>query len=901
MKKEYYMKSPKEIYEELNTEENGLSEERAKIRLNKYGKNILPKGKKKTYFQVLLNELKSPIIYILIIAMILSFLVKETVDAFFILIVILLDGVLGSIQEWKSTKNAEALEKLIEYDGTIIRGGKQKNIKASEIVIGDIVIIESGTKVPADIRLIETNNLTIDESLLTGESLPREKTKETITEETILNDRNNMAYVGTSVMRGRGKGIVVKTGANTEIGKIANEVLYKEDTKTPLQIRMEKFTKQLGIIIAVLAVIIALILYFKGFASKEIFFLVIALSVSAIPEGLPVVLTMSLSIASNKMAKKNVLVKKLNSVEALGSATVIASDKTGTLTLNEQTAKKIVLPNNDKFEITGSGYNGNGKIIPLEKAKITNLNTIIKESIYNNEAHLEKVQKEWISYGDSMDIALLALGYKNNLNVTEYKNNVIGRIPYESDAGYSAAFYKENNKTTITIKGTLEKVLKFSTTMEINGKKEKIDKEKIKEQNEELAREGYRVLAFATGTIKKLKPKETYKESDIPELTFLGLIAFIDPIRTDAKEAIKKCKEAGIKTVMITGDHPLTAFTVAKELGLVTNEIEVVTGIDLEKEYLKGENSFDKFISTKKVFSRVTPLQKLQIIASYKRLGEFVAVTGDGVNDAPALKEANVGIAMGSGTDVAKETGSMIITDDKFSSIVNGVEEGRNAYNNVRKVTYMLLSCAVCEVIFFILSIWLEYEIPLTAIQLLWLNLVTDGIQDIALAFETGEQDVMKRKPRNPKESLFDRLLINEIILIGLIMGIIVFGLWVYLIDVKKLDITHARSYILLLMVFIQNLHCFNCRSEKISIFKKPLKENKLLLYSIITVLIIQFIVVENSILANLLDTTTLPISHIIILFILATPITLASEIFKYFERLKDTKNRGDKKWYPHA
>jgi len=897
MKEKWYQLKPSEIYKILDTKEKGLTEREAKIRLEKYGKNILPKGKKKTFLQVFLNELKSPIIYILIISMILSFIVGEKIDGIFILMVILLDATLGSIQEWKSTKNAEALEELIKIEGNVIRNNEYKMVPSEDLVIGDIVIIESGTKVPADLRIIEAQNLTIDESLLTGESVPREKTSEFIKEDLILNDRRNMAYVGTSVMRGRAKGVVVSTGKNTEIGKIATEVLYKEDTKTPLQIRMEKFTKQLGILIALLALIISFILYYKGYESKEIFFLVIALSVSAIPEGLPVVLTMCLSIASNKMSHKNVLVKKLNSVEALGSATVIASDKTGTLTLNEQTAKKIILPNNDTFEIKGNGYNGIGKIIPLGKSKISNIKQIINEAVINNEAELEKVSKNWISYGDSMDIALLSLGYKNDVDIKTIRKTLKGRIPYESDAGFSAAFYEQEDRITVSVKGTLEKILKFSKTMLVNKEEKPIDIKLIKKQNEELAREGFRVLAFASGAVKKFKEKENYKESDIDDLCFLGLIAFIDPIRKDAKEAISKCTSAGIKTVMITGDHPLTAFTVAKELGLATHEIEVVTGIEIEQEILKGQKEFDEFIKTKKVFSRVTPIQKLEIVESYKRQGEFVAVTGDGVNDAPALKAANVGIAMGSGTDVAKETGAMIITDDKFSSIVNGVEEGRNAYNNVRKVTYMLLSCAVCEVIFFILSIWLDYDLPLTAIQLLWLNLVTDGIQDVALCFESGEKDVMKRKPRNPSESLFDKLLMREIILIGLIMGIIVFGLWIYLIDYKSLNIIHARSYILLLMVFIQNLHCFNCRSEKLSILKKPLKENKMLLYSIITVLLIQFIVVENSFLSNMLDTTPLPIMHVLTLFLLATPITIASELFKYFERRKDPIYRSEKIW----
>lgn len=879
MKENWYLLSKEETIEKTNSNIEGLTKKEANYRLNKNGKNELPKSKQKTFLDVFISQFKNPIVYILLITMILSFIVGEYIDGLFILFVILIDAVLGSVQEYKSNKNAEALASLIKIEALVIRNGEELQIPSENLVVGDIVLLESGTKVPADLRLIEAQNLSIDESLLTGESLPREKSSNIIKEEIILNDRSNMAYLGTSVMRGRGKGIVVEIGSNTEIGKIAKEVLDADETETPIQIRMSKFTKQLGILTAILALIITIVLYFKGYTSKEIFFLVVALSVSAIPEGLPVVITLSLSISSNKMAKRNVLVKKLNAVEALGSATIIASDKTGTLTLNEQTVKKIILPNNEEFDITGSGYNDNGKIIPIKESKIENIDTIIKEGVYNNEASLSLIKNEWVSFGDSMDIALLALGHKYNLEEKYYKADIVGRIPYESEAAYSAVFYKENKEVHIGVKGTLEKILKFSNS--------EVNKDNIRKQNEELARQGYRVLAFATGIVKNFKEKENYDEKDIPKLNFLGLVAFIDPIRPDAKDAVKSCLVAGIKTVMITGDHPLTAFSVAKELGICSNETEVSTGKEIDEYLLKGNSTFDEYIKTKTVFSRVTPMQKLQIVESYKRQGEFIAVTGDGVNDSPALKAANVGIAMGSGTDVAKETGALIITDDKFSSILNGVEEGRTAYDNVRKVTYMLLSCGVSEVFFYILSILSNYPIPLTAVQLLWLNLVTDGIQDVALAFEETEKDTLKKKPRKPDESLFDRLLRNEIFLIGTIMGIIVFGVWIYLLDVLKYDITTARGYILLLMVFMQNIHCFNCRSEITSIFKKPIKENKKLLLGIIIVLFIQFIIVENSFLSHILDSESIPLLHVLYLFLISTPIIIFSEILKYIERKK--------------
>lgn len=883
--KEYYQTSKENLFKIFKTSQKGLTEKEGTKRLTTFGKNILPKKKKTTFLKVFISEFKNPIVYILFITMILSFITKEYIDGIFILFVVLLDAILGSIQEYRSNKNAEALSKLIKIDALVIRDNQEKSISSEYLVPGDIVLLESGSKVPADLRLIETSNLSIDESTLTGESVPCEKNSNIIKDKTPLSSRSNMAYLGSSVMRGRAKGLVVKTGITTEIGMLANEVLEKEDTLTPLQIRMNKFTKTLGKLTAILALIITLILYFKGYTTKEIFFLVVALSVSAIPEGLPMVITLCLSISSNKMAKKNVLVKKLNSVEALGSATIIASDKTGTLTLNEQTVKKIVLPNNKEYNVTGNGYNNNGLIEPIDNANLEDINKIIKEGVYNNEANLSLINDEWVSFGDTMEIALLALGYKYNLDMTNIKNNIISRIPYESEAGYSLVYYKEDDEINVCVKGSLEKVLTLC--------KKTTKKDLIRKQNEELARNGYRVLAFASAKVKNYNKNEKQNEKDIPPLTFIGLIAFLDPIREDAYLAIKKCKEAGIKTVMITGDHPLTAYNVAHQLGIATSEMEVASSEEIEEELKKGQKSFDLYIKTKTVFSRVTPLEKLEIVEAYKRLGEFIAVTGDGVNDTPALKSANVGIAMGSGTDVAKETAPLIITDDKFSSIINGVEEGRCAYDNIRKVTYMLLSCGVSEVIFYILSILLNYPIPLTAIQLLWLNLVTDGIQDVALSFEEKENDLLKKKPRNPNENLFDRLLRNEIFLMGLIMGIIIFGVWIYLIDILKYDIITARSYILLLMVFIQNLHCFNCRSEIHSIINKPIKENKKLIYAIITVLFIQFIVVENSFLSHILETEPIPLLHVLYLFLLATPIILVSELLKYFERQKIKRGKS--------
>lgn len=868
-----------DVLQKLNSTEEGLNDEEAINRLQENGKNELPKKKKDSLLKIFLRELIDPIVLLLLFASIVSFLIKEKVDAIAILFIILVDLILGTYQEWKANKNVEALTKLIEVKTKVLRNGIAKEIDASELVVGDIVILSSGDKISADMRLIDSSNLSVDESILTGESTSVEKNKNTINKDVVLAERKNMLYAGTNILTGRAKAIVTATGINTEIGEIASKVNNTKETKSPLTIRMEKFSKQITFLIIVVAVVITVALYAKGTAGSEIFLSVIALSVSAMPEGLPLALTMALTIGSNRMSKKNVVVKRLNSVESLGSCTVIASDKTGTLTVNEQTAKKIILPDNSTFDITGTGYNDKGEVIPVDFASINDAKYISKLAVLNNEATLEKKKNEYKYFGDSIDIAFLSLGLKLGINIENIE--ITDRINYESEKKYSAVFYKENNKNYCTVKGSLEKVLEFCTTMKVGKRNVEIDKELLKEQNESLASSGYRVIAVASSESKTLK-----------KMTFIGLVAFIDPIREDVKESINECKTAGIKVIMITGDHPLTAYSIAKDLNLIETFNEVTTGQEVDKYLEKGQKEFDKFIKTKKVFTRVTPLNKLEIVESLKRQGEFVAVTGDGVNDAPALKSANIGIAMGSGTDVAKETSSMIILDDSFKSIVLGIKEGRNAYSNIRKISYMLLSCGVAEVLFFLLAIILDMPMPLVAIQLLWLNIVTDGLQDFALSFEKAEPNIMMEPPRNPKETLFNKLLAKEVLISGISIGLIVFITWMYLINNLNMQISSARGYIMTLMVFIQNMHVLNCRSEKESIFKTPLKTNPLIIFSILSALILQIVFSEIPFLSNFLQTTSIPISHMLLLFAISTIIILIMEIHKLIERQKVLKRK---------
>lgn len=884
---EWQKKTEQEIMEKLKTNRNGLKQEEANERLNKYGLNELPKAKKDNIFKIFFSEFNDPIIWLLIVSIIFSFIVGEVVDACAIIFIILVDAIVGTIQEWKASKSAEALQDLIKVQVKVLRDGKEQLIDSNQLVIGDIVLLESGNKISADLRVIESRNLTVDESILTGESINVLKNADIIEKNYSISDCKNMLFAGTSVITGRGVAIVCETAANTEIGKIADKVTKTDDTKSPLTIRMEKFSKQITVLIIIIAIIIAILLYNNGIELKDIFLSVIALSVSAMPEGLPLALTMALTIGSNRMAKKNVIVKKLNSVESLGSCTVIASDKTGTLTVNEQTAKKIVFPDGTIYDVEGTGYNDSGEIVPLNGESLENAIYISELGLLNNEAGLEKIDDKWSYYGDSIDVAFLALAKKAKLDSNNKK--ILGKIPYESENKYSAVFYEREDKIHCTIKGSLEKVFEFCDYMIVNGKRVKINKELITEQNEKLASDGFRVIALADGEISKFENKEIYNEKDINKINFIGLVAFIDPIRVETIDSIKDCKTAGIKVVMVTGDHPLTAFAIAKQLGITNIITEVTNGEEVDKYLKKGQEAFDKFVKNKRVFTRVTPLQKLEIVESYKRQKEFVAVTGDGVNDAPAIKSANIGIAMGSGTDVAKETASMIIIDDNFLSIVDGIKEGRNAYNNIRKISYFLLSCGFAEVLFFILATIFKMEMPLVAIQLLWLNVVTDGLQDLALSFEKDTDDIMKEQPRNTKESLFDKLLMEEILISGIFIGGIVFGLWYYLINVAHMEVAHARGYIMALMVFIQNIHVLNCRSEKHSTFKMSFKSNPLVLFSILSAIGLQIIIMEVPLLSRILGTYSVSFVNMIYLFLLALPVLIVMEIFKLIK--KDKKN----------
>ncbi|MBQ7884581.1 MAG: HAD-IC family P-type ATPase [Clostridia bacterium] len=875
--------SADDCLEKLNSNQNGLSGDEATKRQNEFGKNTLPQKKPTSIIVMFLKELINPIVIILLFAMAFSFVVGELLDGLVILGIVMIDAVIGAVQSKRAERIASSLSGMIKVKAKVLRDGAKQEVDSVDLVPGDIVFLESGDKISADMRILTCSNFTVDEALLTGESINAVKDENSVDAKASLGDRACMVFSGSSVITGRATCVVAEIGNGTQIGNIATNLNEVKDEKSPLTIRINKFSKQISIGIVAIAVIIFLIMLVQGNPFKDIFLCVIALAVSAMPEGLPLAVTMALTIASNRMSKNNVVVKNLNAVESLGSCTVIATDKTGTLTLNEQTAKIIVTPDQKEFEVTGSGYNDNGEVV-CEASDKEKLKYLASLGMLNTEAEFKREGEKFKYFGDSIDIAFKVLGAKMQASLNDFK--IVSRIPYESENKYSAVFFEQNGKNYVTVKGSVEKLLELSTHMQDGNKKQKLDTQKILAQNESLAKRGYRIIAVAVGEINS---KQKYDENDLAGLTLLGLVGFIDPVRLESKSAIADCHRAGIKVIMITGDHPLTAYSIAQDINIAKDFSCVATGKEVEEAFLKGEQYFDEFVKGKTVFSRVTPTDKLNIVNSLKRMGEFVAVTGDGVNDSPAIKSAHIGIAMGSGTDVSKETADMIIIDDNFNSIVQGVKEGRNAYANIRKITYFLLSCSIAEVLFFVLALVCGAGTPLLAIQLLWLNVVTDGFQDLSLSLEKPEDGIMDEKPRPTTESLFSKSMVSQCLVIGATIGLTIFGTWMILLNVFNFDLVVARSLVMALMVFMQNLHAFNCRSEHQSIFKQKLN-NWFFVVSVVASVGLQILFMEVPLLSQFLDLTTVPYTTLLILVAVSFVVILVSEIYKAILRRKSKK-----------
>ncbi|WP_205672322.1 HAD-IC family P-type ATPase [Ammoniphilus sp. YIM 78166] len=884
------MKS-EEVSRRLETSTQGLTAERVDHLKKQYGKNGLPEKKPPTTLMIFLHQFFNPLIYILVVAGVLCILIGETADSVFIFVVILLNALLGTFQEWKAEKNAAALQNLLKGMARVKRNGQEFTVPAEDLVPGDLVFLESGSRVAADLRLVQASKLTIDEALLTGESIANTKGEELVARDTPLSERVNMAYAGTTVLSGRGWGYVTDTGLKTELGKIAVEVSGSTVSKPPLIIRMEKFSKQVSYIVLAACILLVAVAVSRGMPFTEVFFIAIALAVAVIPEGLPIAMTIVLSIATSRMLKRHVIVRKLTAVESLGSCTYIASDKTGTLTVNKQTVKMIKLPSGESFSVTGEGYDGEGRIVatrdesPSESERQM-VERLVRAVVWCNEAQLTKKDDQWQADGDAVDVALLALGYKADLSSerVKEKGTFLSAIPYESENRYAAVFYQQGEKGYAAVKGAVETLLPYCETIATNHGIQAIDPAVVLEEAKRMAEGGYRVLAVADAVTDH--PDSLVKDPKLPVLTLVGLVGLIDPLRPEAKEAVADCHRAGVKVSMVTGDHPATAYAIAKELGIVSTPYEVVTGEQLEKLGKPASPAFIEAVNRGRVFARVTPLQKLQIVDTLMNSGHFVAVTGDGANDAPAIRRASIGVAMGSGTDIAKDTASIIVTNDNFTAIRAGIEEGRVAYDNLRKVVYLLIATGLAEVLLFTLSMLFALPLPLVAAQLLWLNLVTNGIQDVALAFEGKEEGAMDRPPRDPSEGIIDKRMIQQVLVSGLTMGGISFAAWYGMLSAGWEE-SAARNLLLLLMVLSLNFHVLNCRSERKSVFSIPIKRNVFLIVGVFVALTLHLMSMQIPLMQQVLKAGPVSVTEFIVIVILASSVLLVTELFKLSQRMK--------------
>ncbi len=818
----------------FNSSLHGLSSSEAVSRLQQYGRNTLPKVKMPGPGKIFLHQFKSPLIYVLVAAAILSIAIKEWSDAAFISAVLFINAVIGTVMEFSAQRAATALQDLVKTKCRVLREDETHDVNADELVPGDIVLLESGDKVPADLRLFVSHDLQVDESLLTGESLPVHKNSEAILKtDEVLGDRINMLYTGTLIERGRAQGIVVATALDTALGSIAADVLFKQPPKAPLQVRMDRFTHFVAIFVGIAALIMFTVAVMRGTPFSEVFLLAVALAVSVIPEGLPVALTVALAIGMRRMAKRNVIVRRLLAVEALGSCTFIATDKTGTLTVNQLTAGSIIFPDSKVWTISGEGAIPDG-IVQKQNGTASEdesvlLQRLCQAAVLANEGFLERTDSGWSHNGDAVDVAFLVMARKAGVVKAKVANNFpeIGSIPYESEKMFSASLNRVNGNSCAFVKGAFEKLLPMCKTMAMPGQDVIFEQEQIEQLAQTLATDGYRVIALAAGNIE-IGEHDTFSEEHIQNLTLLGLVGIIDPLRAEAKDAVLACRQAGIEVAMVTGDHPATAFAIAQELGMANRADQLVTGPELADAQRSG--MMDSITRKARVFARIGPHQKLNIVKSLQRNGHFVAVSGDGANDAPALRAAQVGVAMGlSGTDVARETADLIITDDNFGSIVAGIEEGRVAYANVRRVIFLLISTGAAELVLFTLALLTGLPLPLVAVQLLWLNLVTNGIQDVALAFEPGEGNELQHPPRHPDEPIFNRLMIERVIIAALVIGSVAFLVFQWLIG-RGFTLEEARNGTLLLMVLFENVHVFNCRSEDRSVFRHNPLRNPILL-----------------------------------------------------------------------
>ena len=905
MEKNWFNQTKEEVLKHFSVDApNGLSAEQVKKNQEKYGLNELKQAKKKSIFIRFLEQFKDFMIIVLIIAAIVSGVIgymkgEGITDSIIIMIVVIVNAIIGVAQENKAEKSLEALQKMSQHSTKVLRDGNVKVIEAKALVPGDIVILDTGDYVPADIRLIEAVNLKVQEASLTGESVPVEKfTSEIEADKVGIGDRTNMVFSSSLITYGRGKGIVVETGMETEVGKIAGILSSTVKADTPLQTKLNKLGKTLGSVALVICAIIFVIGILYGKDPIDMFMTAVSLAVAAIPEGLAAVSTIVLAIGVQRMVKKHAIVKKLPAVETLGSATVICSDKTGTLTQNKMTVKKIFY---------------NNKLMSIED--INTIDSELEKLIYTSMlCNDTKVAADRTLTGDPTETALVDMGFTLDFNPANFETHPrVKEIPFDSDRKLMTTVNKVEGKYIVYTKGGIDELLARCSRYIINGEiKQNLSEyiNEIEKNNEGMAQDALRVLAMAYKELDREPTDEELKtiESD---LIFIGMVGMIDPPRDEVKIAVEKCKKAGIKTVMITGDHKVTAIAIAKELGILENESEAITGAQLEE---MSQEELEKNVRNYSVYARVSPEHKVRIVKAWQANGEIVAMTGDGVNDAPALKTADIGCAMGIvGTDVAKEAADVILTDDNFATIVSSVEEGRRIYDNILKAIQFLLSSNVGEIVVLFLTIlitpWISSTFGidiglieiLLPIHILWINLVTDSLPALALAVDPAEDDIMERKPIKSGKSIFTRGMSWRIVYQGFMIGLITLAAFliglatpveelpeVYhngmLLTNEEVRVEIGQTMAFTVLALSELVHVFNIRNNKKSIFKTHLFNNKMLLLAIFVSAMLMFVILFVPALRNIFSIPVLPVQNILETAVLVILPIIIVEIFKFLK-----------------
>ena len=833
-----YQGSREELLEKIKSNpKTGLSSSEAQARLEKYGPNKIESSNKKSMLEKIKEQILDPMVILLIVASIISAFTGDKIEAIIIIAIVIINAIMSIYQEGQAEDSVAALQKMSSPEATVVRDGKRGKVKAEDLVPGDIVILETGDIIPADIRLLDSRNLQIDESSLTGESVAVEKDAQAVYDTEVgIGDRSNSAFSSSIVTYGHGEGVITATGHDTEIGHIATSLDSVEDKETPLQRQLKELSKKLAILVIIVCILVFVVGYFRSNMTwLENFMVAVSLAVAAIPEGLTAVVTIVLSIGMNRMVERKAIVKNLVSVETLGSTTAICSDKTGTLTQNEMTITKV-FTDFKEFDVAGSGYTPEGDIT-LEGETIADhdqIKLLMTVASLSNDANLIERNGLYEITGDPTEGAMLTLAEKWGI-VQEDLNEAhprIDEIPFDSDRKMMTTFHEMDGTYYAMTKGAPDIMINNSSKIMIDGKLEDFTedmKRQVLEENTKLAKQALRVMAYAFKPYETLEGEELTTENIEREMVFVGLTGMIDPPRPEAKAAVAECHASGIDVIMITGDYFETALAIAKELGIAEHEDQAMQGSDLNN---KSEEEIREIVKTKRIFARVSPQNKVQLVNALQANGNIVAMTGDGVNDAPAIKNADIGISMGiTGTDVAKDTADMILVDDNFATIVNAVEEGRVIFSNIKKFVGFLLSCNIAEVLIVFLSILFGLPSPLTPIQLLWLNLVTDAFPALALGVEPAEADIMERPPRDPSESILSGETGKNVILQSIAITISVLA--AYIIGLNYIfpnNIEGAHTMVFATLITSELLRAFSVRSEKYTLKELGWFSNKNLL-----------------------------------------------------------------------